>query len=55
MLTATVSFMTSDEQGVGGLNDNYFTKRSYAEKSLKSNMKNELFKELFESKLKERP
>ena len=55
MLIATVSFMTSEEQGVGGLNDSYFTRRSHAEKSLRWNMNSELFRELFQAKLKQRP
>jgi hypothetical protein len=36
--------MTSEEHGAGGLNDSYFARRSYAEKSLSWNMKNELFR-----------
>jgi hypothetical protein len=47
--------MTSEEHGAGGLNDSYFARRSYAEKSLSWNMKNELFRELFVTKIKQRP
>jgi hypothetical protein len=55
MLMATVSFMTSNEQGTGCLSDGFGTRKNYADKSLEWNLKSEDFKNLFEKKLRDHP
>ena len=47
MLTALISFMYTDEKGVGGLHYSSARRKTLAKKSLKSNLSNPLFIELF--------
>lgn len=53
MVMATISFMTSEEQGVGHMSSSNITKRQYANNSLEHNMKNPLFRQLFKKEIKE--
>ena len=47
MLTGIISFITGKEGGAGWISSSESTKKSYAEKSLKKNLENPLFVELF--------
>ena len=52
MITATISFMTSDEQGAGGEVTTSYTKRQHARNSMAHNLKNPLFQQLFRKEIK---
>lgn len=51
MVMATISFMNSNEGGVGSRRDFDSVKRDLANKSMETNMKNPLFVQLFKKKL----
>jgi hypothetical protein len=52
MITATISFMTSDEHGAGGEVTTAYTKRQYAKNSLAHNLKSPSFQQLFRKEIK---
>lgn len=54
MITATISFMTTDgENGVGSISDSFSSRRNYAKLSFESNLKNPLFQQLFKRQIRD--